>query len=75
MRVKWCETGGNGHMAFENVELFDRIAADALAKYGWQERDESKLIVLSENATYMVKNRESGEKDGVLRISRRGITR
>lgn len=59
-------------MAFENVELFDRIATDVLEKYGWQDRDESKLIVLSENATYMVKNKDTGEKDGVLRISRPG---
>ena len=50
-------------MAFENVELFDRIAEDALEKYGWQDRDESKLIVLSENATYMVRNKQNG-KDG-----------
>lgn len=59
-------------MAFENVELFDRIAEDALEKYGWQDRDESKLIVLSENATYMVRNKQNGKKDGVLRISRPG---
>lgn len=59
-------------MAFENTQLFDQIATDALEKYGWQDTDESKLIVLSENATYMVKNKNTGEKDGVLRISRPG---
>lgn len=59
-------------MAFENRELFDQLATDALIKYGWQNTDESKLIVLSENATYMVKNKLTGEKDGVLRISRPG---
>lgn len=59
-------------MAFENIELFDKIATDVLAKYGWENTDESKLIVLSENATYMVKNKENGTKDGVLRISRPG---
>lgn len=59
-------------MAFEDTQLFDQIAADALVKYGWQDKDESKLIVLSENATYMVKNKTTGEKDGVLRISRPG---
>ena len=59
-------------MAFENTQLFDQIATDALEKYGWQDADESKLIVLSENATYMVKNKATGEKDGVLRISRPG---
>ncbi|MFL0197870.1 phosphotransferase enzyme family protein [Clostridium sp. WILCCON 0269] len=59
-------------MAFENVELFDKIATDALEKYGWHHRDEVSLIILSENATYMVKNKKTGEKDGVLRISRPG---
>lgn len=59
-------------MAFENVELFNEIANDALTKYGWQDTDETNLIVLSENATYMVKNKQTGEKDGVLRISRPG---
>ena len=59
-------------MAFENTQLFDQIATDAIEKYGWQDTDESKLIVLSENATYMVKNKETGQKDGVLRISRPG---
>ncbi|MDD3362403.1 MAG: phosphotransferase [Hespellia sp.] len=59
-------------MAFENIELFDGIAADALEKYGWESTDESKLIVLSENATYMVKDKATGEKNGVLRISRPG---
>lgn len=59
-------------MAFENTRLFDDIAQDVLKNYGWQDSDESKLIVLSENATYMVNNKESGEHDGVLRISRPG---
>ncbi len=59
-------------MAFENKELFQQLATDALDKYGLQDTDESKLIVLSENATYMVKNKETGKKDGVLRISRPG---
>lgn len=59
-------------MAFENMELFDTLAADVLERYGWQDTDESGLIVLSENATYMVTNKETGKKDGVLRISRPG---
>lgn len=59
-------------MAFENIELFNKIAKDSLEKYGWQDTDEANLIVLSENATYMIKNIETGEKDGVLRISRPG---
>lgn len=59
-------------MAFENVDLFDAVANASLEKYGWKDRCEAKLIVLSENATYMVKNKETGEKEGVLRISRPG---
>ena len=59
-------------MAFENVDLFDAVANASLEKYGWQDRCEAKLIVLSENATYMIKNKETGEKEGVLRISRPG---
>ena len=61
-------------MAFENVDLFDAVANASLEKYGWQDRCEAKLIVLSENATYMVKNKETGEKEGVLRIRDRVIT-
>lgn len=59
-------------MAFENVDLFDAVANASLEKYGWQDRCEAKLIVLSENATYMIKNKETSEKEGVLRISRPG---
>lgn len=59
-------------MAFENIELFNNVAQNALEKYGLKETDEARLIVLSENATYMIVNKETGEKDGVLRISRPG---
>lgn len=59
-------------MAFENVQLFNKIALDVLENYGWQGKNESELIVLSENATYMIKNKETGKKQGVLRISRPG---
>lgn len=59
-------------MAFENIELFDEIARRALVKYGMEKTDEVKLIVLSENATYLIKNKETGVKDGVLRVSRPG---
>lgn len=59
-------------MAFENTALFDRIAENSLVKYGWEYMEEIKLIVLSENATYMIRNKETGSRDGVLRISRPG---
>lgn len=55
-----------------DMDLFDKVANSALSKYGWQDTDEAKLIVLSENATYMVKNKKTGKKDGVMRVSRPG---
>lgn len=55
-----------------DLNLFDKVANSALEKYGWQNTDEAKLIVLSENATYMIKNKKTGEKDGVMRVSRPG---
>lgn len=59
-------------MAFENVKLFDDIAENSLYMYNWQNVGETKLIVLSENATYMVKDKKTGNNMGVLRISRPG---
>ncbi len=59
-------------MAFENISVFHTVAADALKNYGLDETDETKLIVLSENATYLVRNKNSGVADGVLRVSRPG---
>lgn len=58
-------------MVFDK-DFFDRVAADALLKYSWDGEACAKLIVLSENATYMVKNKETGENMGVLRVSRPG---
>ncbi|MCQ2247977.1 MAG: phosphotransferase [Treponema sp.] len=58
-------------MTFD-MDLFNKVAELTLEKYGLQDKDEAKLIVLSENATYMVKDRKTGEKDGVLRIGRPG---
>lgn len=58
-------------MVFDK-DFFDKVAADALLKYSWDGDPCAKLIVLSENATYMVKNKETGENMGVLRVSRPG---
>lgn len=55
-----------------NRECLDKVAADALNNYDWNGETETKLIVLSENATYMVKNKTTGENAGVLRVSRPG---
>ncbi len=59
-------------MAFENKEIFNYVANAALEKYGLEKTDESKLITFSENATYLVQNKETAAKDGVLRVSRPG---
>ncbi|MGN0728915.1 phosphotransferase enzyme family protein [Treponema sp.] len=53
-----------------DLGVFEKVAVSALEKYGWQNTDKPELIVLSENATYMVKNTETGKKDGVMRVSR-----
>lgn len=58
-------------MVFDK-EFFDKVASDALLKYSWNGEACAKLIVLSENATYMVKNKETDENMGVLRVSRPG---
>ena len=55
-----------------DLELFNKIATLALKNYGMEQTDEVSMIVLSENATYMVKNKETGAKDGVMRVSRPG---
>lgn len=55
-----------------NSEVIEKVASDALLEYDWNGEAVSKLIVLSENATYMVKNKDTGENMGVLRVSRPG---
>lgn len=55
-----------------NQQLFDKVASDALSKYRRGDENYVKLIVLSENATYMVKNKKTNENAGVLRVSRPG---
>lgn len=55
-----------------DLELFNKIATLALKNYGMEQTDEVSMIVLSENATYMVKNKKTGAKDGVMRVSRPG---
>lgn len=59
-------------MAFENKELFHTVASLALEKYGLEETDTASLITFSENATYLVADKTTGKKDGVLRVSRPG---
>lgn len=58
-------------MVFDK-EFFDSVATRALTKYNWQGETYAKMIVLSENATYMVKDKATDENVGVLRVSRPG---
>ncbi len=57
---------------FFNKDFFDSIASEALKKYDWNEKVYAKLLVLSENATYMVRSCENDKEKGVLRVSRPG---
>lgn len=57
---------------FENLELFDAIADRAAQLYDFGTKAQTKLLVLSENATYLVSDPQTGDKLGVLRIGRPG---
>lgn len=57
---------------FENTSLFNDVAVQALRRYPFGADDEVRLLQLSENATYLVVNHETGSKDGVLRVGRPG---
>lgn len=59
-------------MAFENIGIFNEVAKKTLENYDFGANDDVKLLVLSENATYLVFNKSSGNYDGVLRVSRPG---
>ena len=58
-------------MAIFQKDIFDSLAEDALRKYGMEPDWEATLLQLSENITYLIENRLTGEK-AVLRISRPG---
>ena len=57
---------------FANTGLFNDVATQALRRYPFGAADEARLLQLSENATYLVVNPETGSKDGVLRVGRPG---
>jgi len=59
-------------MALDRIEIFDSLASDALLKYGMEQTCEARLLQISENITYVVENKESQTKEGVMRISRPG---
>lgn len=56
-------------MVFDK-SVMQEIATIAVERYNWENDAEASLIVLSENATYMIKEKSSGKKIGVLRVSR-----
>lgn len=59
-------------MAFEDKLLFNEIAAKALAMSQYADIAETVYLKFSENATYLVRNKETGNSEAVLRISRPG---
>lgn len=59
-------------MAFENTELFEHIAEQAIKKYDFPNSSRAKILQFSENATYLVYDSITQENLGALRISRPG---
>lgn len=59
-------------MPFGKLEVFDEYAKDALKKFGMSESCTAKRLQVSENITYLVKNKATGANESVLRISRPG---
>lgn len=62
-------------MAYENKELFQQIADKAIEKYDFPVKVRAELMQFSENATYLLRNEDSGQELAVLRISRPGYHR
>lgn len=59
-------------MAFQNLNIFNEVAKHAIKEHGINLTHKVKLLQLSENATYLVCSRLSGQKYAVLRVSRPG---
>jgi Ser/Thr protein kinase RdoA (MazF antagonist) len=57
---------------FENIDLFNEVAARTTKRYDFGEPAVATLHTLSENATYLVSNPETARKLGVLRVGRPG---
>lgn len=56
----------------EQKKTFDIVAEKTLIAYGLGETHVAKLLQISENITYMVRNRITDEKEYVLRVGRPG---
>ena len=59
-------------MAIGRLDIFDSYAEDALKKFGMEQTCTAKMLQVSENITYMVKNKVTGANEAVMRISRPG---
>jgi Ser/Thr protein kinase RdoA (MazF antagonist) len=57
---------------FENIGLFNEIAARTAQRYDFGTQAQTGLLTLSENATYLISDPGSGDKLGVLRVGRPG---
>jgi Ser/Thr protein kinase RdoA (MazF antagonist) len=57
---------------FENIDVFNSVAQRAATHYDLGENPVTQLLVLSENATYLVSDPTTGEALGVLRVGRPG---
>jgi Ser/Thr protein kinase RdoA (MazF antagonist) len=58
-------------MAFESAEFYDNVANEALTRYDFTKGCSPRMLQLSENITYLIKNQQTGFKS-ILRISRPG---
>ncbi|WP_078115869.1 phosphotransferase enzyme family protein [Clostridium beijerinckii] len=58
-------------MALESIDIFNRLANEALKYYAMHENSIAKILQISENITYLVTNLVTGEKN-VMRIGRPG---
>jgi len=56
----------------ENIEMFNEIAGESLKKYGFEYSHQTELLQISENITYLVRNKINHRKEFVLRLSRPG---
>lgn len=58
-------------MSLESIEVFDKLANEALKLYAMHGNSIAKILQISENITYLVTNLETGVKS-VMRIGRPG---
>lgn len=59
-------------MNFQNIEIFYQVGQKALTCYGIGDSHQLSLLHLSENITFLVSEKRTGDIYGVLRVSRPG---